>query len=226
MAPFANAQTTLFSFDFEGDTPPALPAGWVEPAGDTNANVVENIFTTGNSSTRTLGFGGGTGGVYIATSTVDLTPYASNTTFTLSFDYYHNLGDHTSLLIAFNDTTSGYEDAVSGNGFKWVGADTFDGGLAGLMFHFDPTGPATWQHFEIDVTDAVNLYLTATNGPSTDFQVAFQNWVSGAGGGSQEIYLDNLTFTATAVPEPSTYAAILGLGALGFVAWRRRRKHA
>jgi hypothetical protein len=33
-------------------------------------------------------------------------------------------------------------------------------------------------------------------------------------------YVDNLSI---AVPEPSTYAALLGLLALGFVAWRRRR---
>jgi hypothetical protein len=32
-----------------------------------------------------------------------------------------------------------------------------------------------------------------------------------------------LTATASAVPEPSTYAALAGLAALGFVAWRRRR---
>lgn len=27
----------------------------------------------------------------------------------------------------------------------------------------------------------------------------------------------------TAIPEPSTYAALLGAGALGFASWRRRR---
>lgn len=33
--------------------------------------------------------------------------------------------------------------------------------------------------------------------------------------------LDSVTF---AIPEPSTYAALLGAGALGFVAWSRRRR--
>lgn len=35
---------------------------------------------------------------------------------------------------------------------------------------------------------------------------------------------DNLAVAASAIPEPSTYAAILGLLALGFVAYRRRLK--
>lgn len=36
------------------------------------------------------------------------------------------------------------------------------------------------------------------------------------------VSFDHFTYTAAAVPEPSTYAAILGACALGFVAWRRR----
>ncbi|MDO8540710.1 MAG: PEP-CTERM sorting domain-containing protein [Opitutaceae bacterium] len=33
----------------------------------------------------------------------------------------------------------------------------------------------------------------------------------------------NLNFTASAIPEPSTYAAIAGVAALALAAWRRRR---
>jgi len=32
------------------------------------------------------------------------------------------------------------------------------------------------------------------------------------------------TFATAAIPEPSTYAALFGLGALGFAAWRRSRR--
>lgn len=38
------------------------------------------------------------------------------------------------------------------------------------------------------------------------------------------LYYDN--FSVSAIPEPSTYAAIFGVGALGFVMWRRRRANA
>jgi hypothetical protein len=37
---------------------------------------------------------------------------------------------------------------------------------------------------------------------------------------------NTLVLTATAVPEPSTYAALAGLAVLGLAAYRRRRKHA
>ena len=39
--------------------------------------------------------------------------------------------------------------------------------------------------------------------------------------------IDDVSFygSASAIPEPSTYAAILGIAALGGVVWHRRRQH-
>jgi hypothetical protein len=42
-----------------------------------------------------------------------------------------------------------------------------------------------------------------------------------------DVYADSFALSSTpitAVPEPSTYAALFGVAALGFVAWRRRRR--
>ena len=45
---------------------------------------------------------------------------------------------------------------------------------------------------------------------------------TGAGSGLVHITFDSITVSPTAVPEPSTYAMIAGVLALGIVAWRRR----
>lgn len=42
-------------------------------------------------------------------------------------------------------------------------------------------------------------------------------------GAESGLAIDNFSFTASAVPEPSSFAALAGLGALGFVSLRRRR---
>jgi len=62
---------------------------------------------------------------------------------------------------------------------------------------------------------------------STTFNAARVARIRIGGGefmGSAQLALiaDNLTATASAIPEPSTYAALFGAAALGLVAWRRR----
>lgn len=58
--------------------------------------------------------------------------------------------------------------------------------------------------------------FTAANSSSYTFTFTTQ------GGGTDAASIDNVVLTA--VPEPSTYAAIFGVCALGFVAYRRHRR--
>jgi len=69
-----------------------------------------------------------------------------------------------------------------------------------------------------------DVYKIATFGSTTfsgtDF--AFINLAPGITG-SFSLNANDLSFVTTAIPEPSTYAALVGIGALGLAAYRRRQ---
>jgi hypothetical protein len=78
---------------------------------------------------------------------------------------------------------------------------------------FSTANPVTAQSFSISDGNAYRyLQLTAIDVPAT-------------GGPFAAPGLAEVRLYAAAVPEPSTYAALLGAAALGLVAWRRRKNH-
>ena len=75
---------------------------------------------------------------------------------------------------------------------------------------------------------AGNWFAEPTGGYS--FRILARNSVDAPISGDS-MFADNFSVVAgatamSAVPEPSTYAAIAGLGALGLAFWHRRRKAA
>ncbi len=70
----------------------------------------------------------------------------------------------------------------------------------------------------------VSLSAAAFQSSASSITLRFYGWNAEASGGTFSI--DNVTFTGsvTAIPEPSTYAALAGLLALGGVMWNRRRQ--
>ena len=94
-----------------------------------------------------------------------------------------------------------------------TGVYTFDGGISSSWLNFDSVtvnGQSFGNSFggHIDLTDALPITIEVT-GHALD--------------GTIGSYTGSLGFTAAPVPEPETYAMVLaGLGAVGFVARRRK----
>lgn len=136
----------------------------------------------------------------------------SNTSSPLTVSIYNDNsglpGSSLTTLSGANPTSSGNYTftstglALSANTTYWVAAATSGSGQydwdATADLSQSNTGGATWT-----IGDSTQLFYSGSWGTIT---------VSGM-----------MSVTATAVPEPGTYAALAGLTALGFVAWRRRR---
>lgn len=92
------------------------------------------------------------------------------------------------------------------------------------------------SYFTVSVDDtALPSWTMAPSGtaPSTYFAGYAGTYTGFSGGtdlvkiyntaGAEVVSFNVTSVTISAVPEPSTYAAMLGLAALGFVGWRRRK---
>lgn len=107
-----------------------------------------------------------------------------------------------------------------------VGANNEAGSFVITLFDNDDASAQSTFSFSSFETGAFTTVVVPW-ATSTTFNVARVTRVRIGGGefmGSAQLALlaDNLSATASAIPEPSTYAALFGAAALGLVAWRRR----
>lgn len=115
------------------------------------------------------------------------------------------------------DTVTIAARADSGNaspGFSFV---LFDSGGNGALFATFAAGDFAAPTFS---TSSLQLAAHPDNGVISD--IAFWG-IQGAGTTvAFRFSFDQIVVSSSAIPEPSTYAALLALAALGFVAYRRR----
>ena len=162
--------------------------------------------------------------------------------FTGTFDPFDDsLGTLTSYAIVWNLTntasgTHGGSMSMSISGSLTLNGDVYEGGVVASQSIGGPPGASfsfsrpveethTFVVAEADTVDEL-AYLAAVTGGST-FTLAYTAPINFTPGGVSTFDAATsgsvtLTYHYTAVPEPSTYTAILGGLAIGFVAWRRR----
>lgn len=124
-----------------------------------------------------------------------------------------------------------FDQIVVGGTLNFAGATTLNLAFNGSGSTVDWTDDTFWGSNRTWL-----VYDSNTTSNYASLTLSAMNWVDGFGnefnteraGSSfslslvgQDIFLN---YTAAAIPEPSTYAALAGLGALGLVMWKRRRR--
>jgi hypothetical protein len=239
----SSAQSIIAAWDFQTtseagtavaaspNTPKTILANWGVQAGSAGgATLYLNgtrgssdwfVPATGSTNTELNAFGGTALNARDGMSTVTTSPaalaflgglatnsvYAGNGKAAVFAFTMANLKD-LQITYASQRTTTGFTSqtwAYSANGTTWTNFAT----ISNLAASFQDTG-------------VINLgTLAGLNGASTAFvRVTFDGATASAGNNR----LDNVVFEAVAIPEPATYAAILGIAVLGGAALARRRQ--
>lgn len=215
LAATLTAQTYVGNLDgvssqstFEGLTQQSLQSAGIGWTKTTGANVV--VFdNTNNVVINLTGQGFDSFAVEYRTGV----PLVANSTYTLSFTMGYVSGDYTGKanynmwLYTYGDITSyTYLNSASGSAVPSNG-----GAFATTNPNGSLTASVTYTTGAVVSGDQIVVQWSSTNDGTTQFVDA--NYFG----------FDNVKLSyVSAVPEPSTYAALLGAGALGVALWRRR----
>ena len=148
---------------------------------------------------------------------------------TVGFQIAGNNFQYSSIMLGAN--SGGYIVRAEGSGFSAVNVSTVDSSDVQLRLSWDAGTQAlsTFYRFDSGAYTALATFNPVSNWTSGATASGFyfdvfgnSNLASAISVGS--VYADN--FSVSAIPEPSTYAALAGAAALGLAVWRRRRAQA
>jgi hypothetical protein len=137
--------------------------------------------------------------------------------------------DISATAITFNSTSTGYTLALNGKNLTASGYLVLSGATT---FDFGNSSSATFANSSSQTWSGgltINNYLYGTSSlrfgtSSSGLSSTELSLITFTGFGGGAVIDSNGFVTPSAVPEPSTYAALIGLGALGFAALRRRQR--
>lgn len=201
---------------------------------DANYAAPGGIFTSGSQQFINLGLmvtpGSATPGISGGEPTFNGFLVSSNLFSTTSNTY--NRGFQTSIFAngsATDGTEGGYSVVSSGTATATAVLLSYDAGTRLLTASFDGNTGNGYDSFALS-SQSVNVSSSwGMSGADTFSLYLFANsgWDEAGPDVSPTIDLGEATFdNLSAVPEPSTYAAIAGALALGLAAWRRRQPRA
>lgn len=204
-----------------------------------------NGIATNNLSNLTTYFQHGTYAISTPNGTVNLSLDMSSTPFPVVPNFTFSQGTWTNGILYFDPNQDLTITLGNVNGFKTGAGSTplyASSGVGGhINFYFtDGSTDYTDQNAFSRVgppgvtfdENPANLTYTLAANPLNAGKTFFGEGNFGifldyntTGGSINVSLLESITsFQVQAIPEPSTYAAFAGLGALGLAAWRRRRR--
>lgn len=118
-----------------------------------------------------------------------------------------NVSADTAYNLSFYSLWDGGYDGSMDIQVRWL--DAGGAQLASNRVSWTAGSADTWNSWSLTTTSVAS---------SVRAEINMQN----SGGTAGALYLDSVSFTAVAIPEPGT-AALFGIVGLGLIAWRRRR---
>jgi len=194
-----------------------------------NVSQITSTFPAGNNSTRALAASWSfsssatdpwlrlttSGAANLPNPTVDINQF-------LGFQIYSD----RALQVAVGIRETGTTAAIGANGgtagtIEWVGASGKTAGGAPIVTRTIPAGAWTQLYFDLNGESTAGFTgdgnVVSATGKAVLEHLAF---VPADGSGTYNIFVDN--FQVTPVPEPSTYALVCGVLALGGAIVRRK----